>query len=210
MVDIQKKSLTQILANKNHSKHIFLSLGTAGLKCTSRLWFSECINSFCKFNNRYIWNLSNLTCLKSGSCQVWLHLICLAVALVRTTERLQTGPQVEVNWMCHSSQESRWHVAPLETLSFLKSPLWSESLVGTCYLPHTASHTATICPHLFSLCDIPPYTPHPHILTGQLDEWRTILEMVQIVWLLSHNSPVKEGERIKQPVSQSRSCWVVS
>lgn len=110
---------------------------------------------------------SDSTCPKSVSCQVRLHLISLAIGLVSSTERLLTGPQVEVNWMCHSSQDSRWHVAPLETLSFLKSPLRSESLVENVICHIQLLSTATICLHLLSLYDSPPYSPHPPILTGQ-------------------------------------------
>lgn len=110
---------------------------------------------------------SNLTSPKSMSCQVRLHLISAAVGLESTTERLLTGPQVEVNWMCHSSQDSRWYVAPFETLSFSRSRLWSESLAENVICHIQLLSTATICPHLFSLYDSPPYSPHPLTLTGQ-------------------------------------------
>lgn len=70
-------------------------------------------------------NLIYLTIVFPNLTRMWPHLMD-ASAPVSSTERLPTGPQVEVNWMCHSLQLSRWCVPPFETLSFLKSPLWSE------------------------------------------------------------------------------------
>ncbi len=154
---------------------------------------------------------SNLACLKSVSCRIWLHLVSLAVGLVCSTERLLTGPQVEVNWMCHSSQDSRWCVAPLETLSFLKAPLRSETLVENVICHIQLLSTATICPHLFSLYDIAPYSPHPSILTGQEDR-QTVRQVVDNLRnfpdCLAPQSRFSCQRKWKDQVSLSRICRV--
>lgn len=63
---------------------------------------------------------------------------------------LLTGPQVEANWMCHSLYKPRWCVSPHATLSFSKSPLWSESLWNNVICHIQLPSTDTICLCLFS------------------------------------------------------------
>lgn len=82
----------------------------------------------------------NLTMLKSWSCPFWLHLISLAIvsALVSTTERLLTGPQVEVNWMSQLTGIQMVCCSPWDPL-LLQDSTVIRIIGGKCYLPHTAS-----------------------------------------------------------------------
>lgn len=88
--------------------------------------------------------------------------------------------------MCHSLLDSRWYVAPLATLSFLESPLWSQSLVENVICHIQLLSTATICHHfLFFLSsyNIPPFSPYPPIVTGQdtpADRWETLSEFSKL------------------------------
>lgn len=67
---------------------------------------------YCKKKFLVIWPVQKVL-----SCQVRPHLISAAAGLVSATDSSLNGPQVDVNWKCHSFRDSRWCVALLETLS---------------------------------------------------------------------------------------------